>query len=134
MVCPNCGTENRAEAEFCGGCGQTLARTCPACGTANDPGMRFCNECGSALDAAPAPNPGPSPIRTAAPTAERTELQRAEWLAADGRHEEAEAPLAEARATFERLEARPWLERAVQAASAGGEPAVVAGPLLRPAL
>ena len=40
MVCPNCGTENRAEAKFCGGCGQTLARTCPACGTANDPGMR----------------------------------------------------------------------------------------------
>ena len=26
MICGNCGTENRAEAKFCDGCGATLAR------------------------------------------------------------------------------------------------------------
>jgi class 3 adenylate cyclase/tetratricopeptide (TPR) repeat protein len=40
-----------------------------------------------------------------------TELERAEWLVEHGRADEAEAPAAEARATFERLEAKPWLER-----------------------
>jgi class 3 adenylate cyclase len=50
MRCPNCGTENRDDAKFCGGCGRVLARPCPTCGTANEPGMRFCNECGSQLD------------------------------------------------------------------------------------
>ena len=51
MQCSNCGTENGADAKFCGGCGRVLARACPACGKANAPGMRFCTECGSALDA-----------------------------------------------------------------------------------
>ena len=55
MVCPSCGTENPAEAKFCGGCGITLARTCPGCGAANAPGMRFCVECGTALDADTSP-------------------------------------------------------------------------------
>jgi class 3 adenylate cyclase/tetratricopeptide (TPR) repeat protein len=41
-----------------------------------------------------------------------TQLEHAEWLAGIGRHSEAEPLLAEARETFERLEARPWLERA----------------------
>src|ERR671922_1985549 len=74
MVCPGCGTENRPDAKFCGGCGSALARACPSCGAANDPGMRFCNECGSALEAASheptapsAPRPQPPPQ----PTAER---------------------------------------------------------------
>src|SRR5216683_3212376 len=67
MDCPNCGTENRVGAKFCGGCGNTLARACPACGAANDPGMRFCSDCGTALEdnaAAPA-------VLTAEPSAER---------------------------------------------------------------
>jgi class 3 adenylate cyclase/tetratricopeptide (TPR) repeat protein len=51
MQCSNCGTENRVDAKFCGGCGSALAHVCSACGKANDPGMRFCTECGSALDA-----------------------------------------------------------------------------------
>ena len=41
-----------------------------------------------------------------------SQLAHAEWLAAQDRGEEARAPLEEARAIFERLRARPWLERA----------------------
>ena len=40
-----------------------------------------------------------------------TELEYSEWLIAQGRRDEAEPLLAEAREIFERLEARPWLER-----------------------
>jgi hypothetical protein len=40
-----------------------------------------------------------------------TLLEQGERLAADGRGDEAEPLLAEAREIFERLEARPWLER-----------------------
>ena len=41
-----------------------------------------------------------------------TQLEHGEWLAGLGRQGEAEPLVAEARETFERLEARPWLERA----------------------
>src|SRR5262249_1903790 len=41
-----------------------------------------------------------------------TQLEHAEWLAAEGRSGEAEPLLLEARETFERLGAAPWLERA----------------------
>jgi hypothetical protein len=41
-----------------------------------------------------------------------TQLEHAEWLADQGRAVEAEPLLAEARETFERLEATPWIERA----------------------
>jgi class 3 adenylate cyclase/tetratricopeptide (TPR) repeat protein len=41
-----------------------------------------------------------------------TELEYGEWLTAQGRAGEAESLLAEARETFERLEATPWIERA----------------------
>jgi predicted ATPase/class 3 adenylate cyclase len=40
-----------------------------------------------------------------------TELEHAEWLAVQGRADEAGALLEEARETFERLEAAPWLAR-----------------------
>jgi tetratricopeptide (TPR) repeat protein len=40
-----------------------------------------------------------------------TELEHGEWLTAEGRADEAEPLLAEARELFERLEAVPWLER-----------------------
>jgi len=38
-------------------------------------------------------------------------VERAEWFATEGRAPEAETLLAEAREIFEKLEARPWLER-----------------------
>ena len=40
-----------------------------------------------------------------------TQLEHGEWLIGEGRAGEAEPLLAEARETFERLEAAPWLER-----------------------
>jgi class 3 adenylate cyclase/predicted ATPase len=45
------------------------------------------------------------------------ELEHAEWLLDRGRGDEAEALLTEAREIFERLDAKPWLERASWAAS-----------------
>ena len=50
-----------------------------------------------------------------------TELEHAEWLAAQGRPEEAQPLLAEAREIFERLEAKPWLERVALHAAAPTE-------------
>jgi hypothetical protein len=47
------------------------------------------------------------------------QLEYAEWLIAEQRAEEAGPLLAEADAVFERLDARPWLRRAEQAAGAG---------------
>jgi class 3 adenylate cyclase/tetratricopeptide (TPR) repeat protein len=46
-----------------------------------------------------------------------TELEHAEWLIGESRPDEAEPLLAEARETFVRLDAKPWLER-VEAAGA----------------
>ena len=46
------------------------------------------------------------------------QLEHAEWLLGRDRTEEAGPLVAEARETFERLEARPWLDRARQAAPA----------------
>jgi class 3 adenylate cyclase/predicted ATPase len=45
------------------------------------------------------------------------QLEHGEWLAARGRPEDAQPLLAEARETFERLAARPWLDRADASAS-----------------
>ena len=51
MICPNCGSENRAGRKFCGNCAATLAAICPSCAAANEPGMRFCGECAAPLAA-----------------------------------------------------------------------------------
>ena len=40
-----------------------------------------------------------------------TQLEHGEWLVGEGRDAEAEPLLSEARETFERLRATPWLER-----------------------
>jgi tetratricopeptide (TPR) repeat protein len=45
------------------------------------------------------------------------QLEHAEWLRDQGRSEEAEPLLTEAREIFERLEAKPWLERANEAST-----------------
>jgi class 3 adenylate cyclase/tetratricopeptide (TPR) repeat protein/ribosomal protein L40E len=54
-----------------------------------------------------------------------TRLEYAQWLAAQGRPEEAQPVLAEARETFERLRAKPWLERLGQPSPVGRETEVV---------
>ena len=48
-----------------------------------------------------------------------TQLEHGEWLAGQGRADDAGALLAEAREIFERLEATPWLERAGRSVEAG---------------
>ncbi len=52
-----------------------------------------------------------------------TQLEHAELLVEEGRSDDAEPLLAEARETFERLEARPWLERALASRPLVEEPA-----------
>ena len=47
-----------------------------------------------------------------------TLTEHAEWLTSVGRAQEAEPLLGEARETFERLEAKPWLAR-IETAQAG---------------
>jgi class 3 adenylate cyclase len=81
-VCSNCGSENRLESKFCGGCGKSLARACPACGNANEPGMRFCTECGSPLEAE-ASHPTGTPVDAHVPTAPVAERRLVSILFAD---------------------------------------------------
>ncbi|MDP9283689.1 MAG: zinc ribbon domain-containing protein, partial [Actinomycetota bacterium] len=83
MQCSNCGTENGADAKFCGGCGSVLARSCPACGKANAPGMRFCTECGTPLDAEAGPSPDALPSADASRTAPVAERRLVSVLFAD---------------------------------------------------
>lgn len=70
-ACPSCQYDNRESAKFCGGCGQSLARTvsCIACGTDNPHGQSFCDECGGALDspATPPTAKGAAPKATGEP-------------------------------------------------------------------
>ncbi|HEX9075900.1 MAG TPA: zinc-ribbon domain-containing protein, partial [Anaerolineae bacterium] len=49
--CPNCGTENPADAKFCNNCGTKLTGSikCPTCGTENPPGAKFCSNDGTKL-------------------------------------------------------------------------------------
>jgi len=51
-----------------------------------------------------------------------TQLEHAEWLVAQDRGNDAEPLLAEARQTFEQLQASPWLQRTSEATPARGEP------------
>jgi len=44
-----------------------------------------------------------------------TQLEHAEWLIGQGRTGDAEMPLADAHSTFQRLQARPWLDRVAAA-------------------
>jgi len=58
---------------------------------------------------------------------EARSLEHAEWLVGQRQPSQAEPLLAEATEIFERLEARPWLERTTRLASAGQPEAVIAG-------
>jgi len=58
-----------------------------------------------------------------------TQLEHGEWLVGKGRAEETEPLIAEARKTFERLSANPWLERAAHVSPVAAESeAVTVGP------
>ncbi len=49
--CHKCNVDNEAPANFCKGCGASLAKTkaCPGCQELNDPDARFCANCGTAM-------------------------------------------------------------------------------------
>jgi len=49
MQCPDCSTENRIGAAFCGRCGRSLALVCQRCGAQLPVHLRFCDACGSPL-------------------------------------------------------------------------------------
>ena len=65
MECPMCQFENRAEAKFCGGCGQKFEITCSECGTHNRAENKFCDECGYNLQPDKKTSENPSPSTTA---------------------------------------------------------------------
>ncbi len=77
MICPSCGSENRAGAKFCNDCAAALAAPCPQCAFANPPGARFCSECatplaaGSSASPASLASPATADGRGAAPVSER---------------------------------------------------------------
>ena len=135
MLCPNCNAENRADAKFCGECGAGLAATCAVCGTPSEAGRKFCHQCGSPLGDAPAPvAAGVTALPRQSPATERrlvsilfADLVGLHASLGDARRREAEPLLAEARETFERLGAIPWLERAGQAAHDGREREALTG-------
>src|SRR2546422_8376752 len=47
--CPQCGTTNPLQAQFCMRCGTALVQRCPTCGRANPSGAQFCLQCGAPL-------------------------------------------------------------------------------------
>lgn len=47
--CPQCGTTNPPEAQFCMRCGTALVRPCPNCGATNPSSAHFCLACGAPL-------------------------------------------------------------------------------------
>ena len=50
-ICPNCGSKNTSDSQFCMECGSTLknSKICPNCGTVAQSGDMFCAECGTKL-------------------------------------------------------------------------------------
>jgi hypothetical protein len=84
---------------------------CASCGAENRPEASFCSSCGS---------PSSGSARTAVRSRHLgvAQLEHAEWLLGQERPDEAQPLLDEARETFQRLEARPWLERADAAVAA----------------
>jgi len=53
MRCPSCETALPPDAQFCGRCGERLAkeRACAGCGRSNPADMRFCLGCGAPFEA-----------------------------------------------------------------------------------
>ena len=47
--CPQCGTTNPPQAQFCMRCGTALVQRCPTCGRVNPSGAQFCLQCGTPL-------------------------------------------------------------------------------------
>jgi len=55
MQCPECQSDNPADARFCNKCGSKLEIACPKCSNVNPAGSKFCNECGHNLSKSDVP-------------------------------------------------------------------------------
>ncbi len=49
IKCPECGTENANDSNFCQECGAKLKKVCPSCGEVLDNESKFCDKCGYKL-------------------------------------------------------------------------------------
>jgi ribosomal protein L40E len=93
---------------------------CANCGAENPATQKFCGECGTALAAICSSCGAKNPPGQ--------KFCGEEWLATQGRTGDVQPLLAEAREIFERLAAKPWLERLGQTSPVGRETeAVIAG-------
>lgn len=87
MFCPQCHIENRPNAKFCKGCGESLLPdvspvqesqqppVCSACGMSNNFGAKFCSKCGTKLSLGghlTPPPPPPTQTKTALPAVEKS--------------------------------------------------------------
>ncbi len=61
MQCPECQSDNPADARFCNNCGSQLEIACPKCSKANPPDSNFCNGCGHSLVQEEKPDETPEP-------------------------------------------------------------------------
>jgi len=59
MICPQCQSQNRAEALFCDECGARLEMACPHCGETNRRTAKFCRNCGQAINHGTTPTAAP---------------------------------------------------------------------------
>ncbi len=75
MDCPACQTRNKDERRFCMNCGAPLPVKCANCGFTNDPGAQYCGGCGNSLALAVDPTPVPEArAEREASVAERRQL------------------------------------------------------------
>ena len=49
VTCPDCGSEQRVDSDYCTECGTSLSVTCPQCGQRNAPDNRYCPDCGTKM-------------------------------------------------------------------------------------
>jgi class 3 adenylate cyclase/tetratricopeptide (TPR) repeat protein len=52
MICPQCQSDNPANAAFCDECGARLEMACPNCGEPNRRSAKFCRNCGQSINQA----------------------------------------------------------------------------------
>jgi class 3 adenylate cyclase len=84
MKCPNCQTENPADAKFCLNCGQKFARRCTNCQSELAAGARFCSNCGQPVEATATAQDEARRARLAASTPDATvQKMRAAHLAGE---------------------------------------------------
>ena len=83
MKCPNCQSENPAEAKFCFNCGHKFVHRCTNCQSELPPGARFCMNCGQPVEAATADDEARRARLAAATPAPTAQKMRAAHLSGE---------------------------------------------------